>query len=179
MLALLLYAVKFELSYRGRDKGILELAGKLGKCSVGGLHESERVVVELGSVRGSGYRASQFEEIVSKEPDNLPAWMNIGLLSQELRDGEKAVRAYEEYLARGGVVIGVMPGVTSEEGNTILRPGDNVVLYTDGLTEAFDADRNQFSDERLIKCLLALLYHPLNSSDFLLKLPTFLGISLW
>ena len=65
VLALLLYAVKFELSYRGRDKSILELAGKLGKYSVGGLHESQRVVVELGSVRGSGYRASQFEEIVS------------------------------------------------------------------------------------------------------------------
>ena len=65
VLVLLQYAVKVELSYRGRDEGILELVGKLGKCSVGSLNESQRVVVELGAVRGSGYKASQFEEITS------------------------------------------------------------------------------------------------------------------
>jgi cytochrome c-type biogenesis protein CcmH/NrfG len=44
-----------------------------------------------------------FEEVVEKDPGNLAAWMNIGLLAQEeLRDREMAVRAYEAYLSHGG-----------------------------------------------------------------------------
>jgi tetratricopeptide (TPR) repeat protein len=44
-----------------------------------------------------------FEEVLEAEPDNLVAWMNIGLICQEkLSDPERAIRAYEEYQKRGG-----------------------------------------------------------------------------
>lgn len=40
---------------------------------------------------------------------------------------------------------------TSEK--TVLMPGDTIVLYTDGVTEAFNAAGEQFSDERLKKII--------------------------
>jgi Flp pilus assembly protein TadD len=44
-----------------------------------------------------------FLEVVDQDPDNLTAWMNIGLIYQEkLRRKGPAIRAYEEYLKRGG-----------------------------------------------------------------------------
>ena len=34
-----------------------------------------------------------------------------------------------------------------------LRPGDGIFLYTDGVTEAMDGDKNEFSAARLEACL--------------------------
>lgn len=59
-----------------------------------------------------------------------------------------------EHLDRGGLVIGIMPGSTYEEGRVALRPGDNLVLYTDGITEAANADEEMFGEERLEKVLV-------------------------
>ena len=53
-----------------------------------------------------------------------------------------------------GVVLGVQEGLPYDEASIALDPGDALFFYTDGLTEAFDAERNQFSDERLIAYLL-------------------------
>jgi len=55
----------------------------------------------------------------------------------------------KDYLDVGGVVIGIMPGVVYEGGETVLRPGDDLVLYTDGITEAMNPDGDMFGEERL------------------------------
>ena len=49
----------------------------------------------------------------------------------------------------GGVALGVVPDLTYEESATTLRPGDHVVLYTDGVTEAENDQGDQFGLERL------------------------------
>jgi sigma-B regulation protein RsbU (phosphoserine phosphatase) len=54
----------------------------------------------------------------------------------------------------GGVVLGFDHGVAYEEDSLTLGEGEALFIYTDGLTEAFDAERNQFSEERLIDYLL-------------------------
>lgn len=41
-----------------------------------------------------------------------------------------------------------------QESEIQLEPGDTVVLYTDGITEAFNAQRELFSFERLVKAIL-------------------------
>ncbi|MFF8521732.1 PP2C family protein-serine/threonine phosphatase [Streptomyces werraensis] len=42
-----------------------------------------------------------------------------------------------EYLStRGGMLVGVLPTAQFVEASTVLRPGDTLLLYTDGLTEA-------------------------------------------
>jgi phosphoserine phosphatase RsbU/P len=52
-----------------------------------------------------------------------------------------------------GTIAGVFPvfDITSE--SMTLAPGDTLVLYTDGVTEAFNPQREIFGDERLLKCL--------------------------
>lgn len=52
-----------------------------------------------------------------------------------------------------GTVLGVDAGLPYAEDATVLAPGEALVLYTDGLTEAFDSERRQFSEQRLLACL--------------------------
>jgi len=53
------------------------------------------------------------------------------------------------FLERGGTVLGILEGVEFEEAQVALGPGDLVVLYTDGVSEAFNARNEQFGEERL------------------------------
>jgi phosphoserine phosphatase RsbU/P len=55
-----------------------------------------------------------------------------------------------------GLVLGVMEEAAFEVRSVRLRPGDRLLLYTDGVTEAMDADQNLFSDERLLDQMQAL-----------------------
>jgi sigma-B regulation protein RsbU (phosphoserine phosphatase) len=49
-------------------------------------------------------------------------------------------------LTAGGMVMGVMPNPEFEEGTIRLAPGDRVVLFTDGITEAEAAGGEPFDD---------------------------------
>lgn len=50
-----------------------------------------------------------------------------------------------------GIVLGVFDGVTIEERSVDIKPGDYVIFYTDGVTEARQADYELFELERLIE----------------------------
>jgi sigma-B regulation protein RsbU (phosphoserine phosphatase) len=54
----------------------------------------------------------------------------------------------------GGIVLGAFDDIHYRAKRAALRPGDGVFLYTDGVTEAMDAEGNLFSDPRL-QALLA------------------------
>ncbi len=58
-----------------------------------------------------------------------------------------------ERLTDGGGVFGVFPNQTFRLGTTRLEPGDRVVFYTDGVTEAANAENEEFGDERLVRVL--------------------------
>lgn len=51
-------------------------------------------------------------------------------------------------LADGGPIVGQFPGYPFKQGERQLHPGDRLFLFTDGLTEATDADNNLFGRER-------------------------------
>ena len=52
-------------------------------------------------------------------------------------------------LAAGGTVLGVFPDAVYEERNVELGPGDRLVLYTDGITEATAPDGDEYGEDRL------------------------------
>jgi sigma-B regulation protein RsbU (phosphoserine phosphatase) len=49
----------------------------------------------------------------------------------------------------GGSVLGMFQGQLFTTGQTVLRPGDGLFLYTDGVTEAMDRGQQQFDLQRL------------------------------
>jgi serine phosphatase RsbU (regulator of sigma subunit)/anti-sigma regulatory factor (Ser/Thr protein kinase) len=53
-----------------------------------------------------------------------------------------------------GFVIGVMDKIRCENERLFLKPGDTIFLYTDGVTEAMDPEKKQFSEERLRATLI-------------------------
>jgi serine phosphatase RsbU (regulator of sigma subunit) len=55
-----------------------------------------------------------------------------------------------ELLTSRGPLLGTFPGVSTINESTTLDPGDAIVLYTDGVTEARDADRTLYGSERLL-----------------------------
>ncbi len=52
-----------------------------------------------------------------------------------------------------GMPLGLLPGMTYEERETDLEPGDSLLLYSDGLIEAHNPRRQMFSYPRLIELL--------------------------
>jgi sigma-B regulation protein RsbU (phosphoserine phosphatase) len=58
-----------------------------------------------------------------------------------------------ERLEAGGGVLGVFPNQTFAAGTAQLAPGDRVIFFTDGVTEACDAVGEEFGEGRLL-CVL-------------------------
>lgn len=54
-----------------------------------------------------------------------------------------------ESLEVGGLILGVLPQASYDEGKIHLYPGDALLLYTDGVTEARNADDEEFEEARL------------------------------
>jgi serine phosphatase RsbU (regulator of sigma subunit) len=54
------------------------------------------------------------------------------------------------HLETGGPVLGVFRTAGYEQGEVALEPGDTVVIYTDGVTEARNSADEEFGEERLI-----------------------------
>src|SRR6267378_666431 len=53
----------------------------------------------------------------------------------------------------GGLVLGCMPGQKFSAGRLQLNPGNALVLYTDGVTEAMNVDHQQFGAEAMERAL--------------------------
>ena len=60
-----------------------------------------------------------------------------------------------ERLTCGGSVVGLLPGATYENGSLLLGPGDLLLAYTDGITEATDLRGNEWGEDSLEHALLA------------------------
>ncbi len=61
-----------------------------------------------------------------------------------IRDGKIST------LKLGGMILGVLPTTIPYLSDVVqLQPGDAIILFTDGITEAMDVNGEEFSDERL------------------------------
>jgi sigma-B regulation protein RsbU (phosphoserine phosphatase) len=62
-----------------------------------------------------------------------------------------------EKLTAGGIMLGIIPHATYQEGRAHLEPGDVIVLYSDGVTEAAQPDDEEFGEDRLAAVVRAHL----------------------
>ena len=58
-----------------------------------------------------------------------------------------------EELTQGGLVLGIFPGTRYTDGEARLGDGDLLFLYTDGVTEASNAQEEEYGTERLLGLL--------------------------
>jgi sigma-B regulation protein RsbU (phosphoserine phosphatase) len=59
-----------------------------------------------------------------------------------------------EQLPKGGMALGVSPGLQLEEHTSTLTPGDFLVFYTDGVTEAQSPQGTMYGNYRLQQTIL-------------------------
>jgi phosphoserine phosphatase RsbU/P len=58
-----------------------------------------------------------------------------------------------ELIKSTGLPLGMLPGMSYEEGSFQLGAGDLLALYSDGVTEAYDEAENEWGEERLLEVL--------------------------
>ncbi|MCX6354189.1 MAG: SpoIIE family protein phosphatase [Candidatus Aureabacteria bacterium] len=105
----------------------------------------ERVNKELAHNNDSCMFVTVFCGVLNVE-DGMVRYANAGhnppLVIREGRD--------VEFLKGGeGTLLGIEEGSRYPEGEILLRGGDTLAMYTDGVTEAFNREREMFSEERL------------------------------
>ena len=66
---------------------------------------------------------------------------------------KKAGKDYEFLKTTPSLVLGFMKDTVYTEEEITLAPGDALYLYTDGVTEAMNAERDFFSEQRLLEAL--------------------------
>lgn len=54
-----------------------------------------------------------------------------------------------KHLESGGPVLGALPAFPYQEDETVLNPGDALVIYSDGISEAMNATNEEFGEDRL------------------------------
>jgi phosphoserine phosphatase RsbU/P len=59
------------------------------------------------------------------------------------------------WLASTGVPLGLLPGLPIHDTPLEIAPGDRLLLFSDGVTEAQDADGEEFGEERLLDLVRA------------------------
>jgi sigma-B regulation protein RsbU (phosphoserine phosphatase) len=81
-------------------------------------------------------------------PDGVLRYCNAGHNAPFLVTKDGLVR-----LETGGTVVGLFDFSQYDTGETRVSPGDLLVIFSDGLTEAVNAEGDEFEDERLAACL--------------------------
>jgi sigma-B regulation protein RsbU (phosphoserine phosphatase) len=66
------------------------------------------------------------------------------------------------FLRENGIAMGVLAEMKSTPEQVLLGPGDLVIMYTDGVTEAFDANYTAFGEERLVRIVKECCTLPAN-----------------
>jgi sigma-B regulation protein RsbU (phosphoserine phosphatase) len=80
-------------------------------------------------------------------------YTNAGHNPPLLRRASGAVEAIDD---RHGPVAGVMPGEDYEQSSLTMAPGDVLLVFTDGVTEAMDVDDQLYGDARLLELMQGL-----------------------
>ncbi len=99
--------------------------------------------------------ATFFCSVYDDETGRL-TYTNAGHLKPILvRDGRATT------LEGDGMVVGLLPNVKYEQQDVLLRTGDLLAVFSDGIPEAFDAAEQEFGEARLSELLVIEMNKPL------------------
>jgi hypothetical protein len=122
-----------DLRHAARRRPVFELAGR-------GTQAGQRGVV---CPYPPNMFVTCFYALLDPESGSL-SYANAGHDLPYLRRGDHA-----EQLRARGMPLGLMSGVSYEEGRYLLREGDGILFYSDGLVEAHNPHREMFGSPRL------------------------------
>jgi sigma-B regulation protein RsbU (phosphoserine phosphatase) len=60
-----------------------------------------------------------------------------------------------ELLTTGGPVLGILPNIPYLGGHTVLAPGESLVMYSDGVSEAPNAAGEEFGEDAVAQIAVA------------------------
>jgi len=73
-----------------------------------------------------------------------------------------------ELLTAGGPVLGILPNIPYLGGQTLLAPGESLVLYSDGVSEAPNAAGEEFGEDAIAQ--IALACHDRSAQETMLEI---------
>ncbi|HET7451600.1 MAG TPA: SpoIIE family protein phosphatase [Thermoanaerobaculia bacterium] len=114
----------------------------------------EKMNVQLAGDSGEGRRVARqkgarFASFVYGVlyPDGRFVYSNAGHLWPALLAGSRVIR-----LGDGGPILGAFPDARYREAEVRLSAGDRLLLFSDGASEALNAEDEEFGEDRLIAC---------------------------
>ena len=145
----------------------------LGDASGKGISAALFMAISRSLIRGEAQRGFSPDRVVSHVnkllcPDNHRCmFVTVSCAMLDTRTGEVQIcdaGHFSPVLCRndggaeflhvpGGMALGIVPNTAFTLKKVFLEPGDSLLFYTDGVTEAVDAQQQLFSDGRLLTCL--------------------------
>jgi sigma-B regulation protein RsbU (phosphoserine phosphatase) len=113
------------------------------------LHSLERLVESLNDMMLADTRGQKYMTMfvtLLDQPRRTLHYVNAGHVPPAVVRSNGTV----DYLREGGMVVGMFPSVKFDRGHVRMEPGDIFVACTDGITEAMNAQDDEFGSQRLI-----------------------------
>ncbi len=139
-----------DVSGKGVPAALFMMSSRtLLKGSAIGLTEPGKVLREVNNLLAEDNESAMFVTVLYAVYNPATGHLSYANGGHNLpvvfhSDGSCTVLPYTE-----GLALAVLSGVEFVEGELTLAPGDTLVLYTDGVTEAMDAENEEFGMQRL------------------------------
>ena len=121
------------------------------QCAIA-LDQPQRLLCSVNQLFCDNTPDGSFATLFFAEYDDTASrlrYANCGHLPALLLHSDDTV----ERLEATATVLGIFKDWNCEIGECQLLPGDTLALYTDGITESYNADDEQFGEQRLIEAL--------------------------
>jgi GAF domain-containing protein len=141
------------------DKGMpaalyMTVTRTLIRSSAQSLHSPGKVLARVNELLASENQSNgMFVTAVFAILDPLTGLLHYAIAGHNLPLIYRAENKKIEALNKGGIALSVIEDAVYEDHATILKPGDSLLLFTDGVTETFSPDEVQFGDEGLLKVM--------------------------
>jgi phosphoserine phosphatase RsbU/P len=134
--ALLMTVLRAAVRAHWTDPGLAEAVGRINRTVCQNVPSSKYVTFFLAALDPGTGRL-----------DYVNAGHNPPILVRASGEVEK--------LAAGGLVLGIFEAVSYEGGAVVMEHGDMLVVYSDGVTETWDPDGEEFGEDKLVALAVA------------------------